>query len=79
MNTDFHLGTLIRKELEKQQRTVTWLAKQINVDRSNIYDIFDRRFVNIEILTHISRALGRNFFKDLADYMESVVKNPTQV
>lgn len=79
MNTDFHLGTLIRKELEKQQRTVTWLAKQINVDRSNIYDIFDRRFVNIEILTRISRALGRNFFKDLADYMESVVKNHTQV
>ncbi len=79
MNTDFHLGHLIRQELEKQQRTVTWLAAQINCDRSNIYDIFDRRFVNIEILTRISRALGHNFFKDLADYMESVVKKPTQV
>ena len=79
MNEDFHLGALIRKELERQQRTVTWLAAQINCDRSNIYDIFVRRFINIEILTRISRALGRNFFKDLAEHMESVVKNPTQV
>lgn len=79
MNEDFHLGKLIRQDLERQQRTVTWLAAQINCDRSNFYDIFDRRFVNIEILTRISRALGHNFFKDLADYMEYVVKNPTQV
>ena len=79
MKRDFHLGSLIREELDRQQRTVTWLAAQINCDRSNIYDIFDRRFINIEILTRISRALSRNVFKDLAEYMETVVKNPTQV
>lgn len=79
MNTDFHLGTLIRKELEKQQRTVTWLAKAISSDRSNCYDIFERKYVSIEVLERVSRVLGRNFFKDLADYMESVVKKTTQV
>lgn len=74
MNTDFHLGTLIRKELEKQQRTVTWLAAQINCDRSNCYDIFERKYVSIEVLERVSRMLGRNFFKDLAEYMDGVVK-----
>ena len=55
MNTDFHLGTLIRQELEKQQRTVTWLAKQINVDRTVCYDIFKRRYINIEQLESLSK------------------------
>lgn len=77
MNTDFHLGTLIRKELEKQQRTVTWLAKQINVDRTVCYDIFKRRYINIEQLESISKALNHNFFIDLAEYEDNVVKNPT--
>ena len=79
MNRDFHLGTLIREELDRQQRTVTWLAAQINVDRTVCYDIFKRRYINIEQLESLSKALKHNFFKDLAEYEESVVKNPTIV
>lgn len=77
MNTDFHLGTLIRQELEKQQRTVTWLAKQINVDRTVCYDIFKRRYINIEQLESLSKVLKHNFFIDLAEYEDGVVKNAT--
>ncbi|MBO4372587.1 MAG: XRE family transcriptional regulator [Bacteroidales bacterium] len=77
MNTDFHLGHLIRQELEKQQRTVTWLAKQINVDRTVCYDIFKRRYINIEQLESLSKVLKHNFFIDLAEYEDSVVKNAT--
>ncbi len=31
MNEDFHLGRLIREELDRQERTVKWLAKQIKL------------------------------------------------
>lgn len=79
MNEDFHLGALIRKELERQQRTVTWLAKQINVDRTVCYDIFKRRYINIEQLESLSKVLNHNFFIDLAEYEDSVVKNTTIV
>ena len=79
MTEDFHLGQLVRQELENQHRTVAWFAKSISCDRSNCYDIFSRRYIDTELLERISRALGRNFFKDLAEYMDSVVKNPTQV
>ena len=74
MNEDFHLGRLIRQELDRQQHTVTWLAKQINVDRTVCYDIFKRRYINIEQLESLSKALNHNFFIDLAEYEESVVK-----
>lgn len=74
MTKEFHLGHLIRQELDNQQRPVAWFAKAISCDRSNCYDIFARRYIDTELLERISRVLGRNFFKDLAEYMEDVVK-----
>lgn len=79
MIKDFHIGKLIRAELERQEHSITWFAKSINCDRSNCYDIFERKFVNPELLEKISIVLNRNFFRDLAEYEETVVKNPTQV
>ena len=79
MNQDFHIGTLIRDELNRQQRSVTWFADQINCDRTTCYDIFSRKFVNCEQLEKISIVLRRNFFRDLAEYEDGVVKNPTEV
>ena len=79
MEEDFHLGRLMRKVLDDKGLKVTWLAKEINVDRSVCYDIFKRRLVDIEQLERISKALNYNFFDDLAKYEGSVVKIPTQV
>lgn len=60
-----HIGQLIKSELEKLERTPTWLAKKINCDRTNIYRIFDRESIDTALLSRISTALNRNFFEDL--------------
>lgn len=77
INTDFHLGKLIREELERQKRSVKWLAESINCDRSNCYHIFERKYIDIDLLERISKALSHNFFDELSKYMESVVKVST--
>ena len=77
--TDFHLGRLIRQELKRQKRTVAWLAESINCDRTNCYCIFNRQYIDIELLKRISRVLQHNFFNELADYMENVEKVSTDV
>ena len=77
--SDFHLGKLIRKELKRQKRTVSWLAESINCDRTNCYCIFNRQYIDIELLKRISKALQHNFFIDLANYMENVEKVSTRV
>ncbi|MBR6177878.1 MAG: XRE family transcriptional regulator [Bacteroidales bacterium] len=79
VDSDFHLGRLIRQELIRQKRSVTWLADCINCDRTNCYCIFERQYIDIELLKRISRALNHNFFNELAAYMESVVKVSTDV
>lgn len=61
------IGQLIEEELRRQERTPTWLARKINCERSNIYYIFTLRSINTELLRQISRALGRDFFKEYSD------------
>ena len=61
-----HLGQLIKTELERQERTPTWLAKKINCDRTNIYRIFERKSIDTDLLSRISTALNHNFFEELS-------------
>ena len=40
---DLHIGNLIQQEMEKQGRTVAWLAKSIYCEKSNILQTFQAR------------------------------------
>ena len=62
-----HIGKLIKKELERQDRKPTWLAKQISCDRTNVYYLFKQKSLNSEMIERLSLALHHNFFQDLAD------------
>ena len=78
MNEDFHLGRLIREELDRQERTVKWLAKQINCERSTCYYIFDRKFIDIPLLIKLCAALRHNFFVELSAYTDTVLLQGVQ-
>lgn len=67
-----HIGQLIKTELERQERTPTWLAKKINCDRTNIYRIFERESIDTALLSRISTALNRNFFEELSQLQINV-------
>lgn len=62
-----HIGKLIRKELDSQERTVSWFAKKINVTRSHAYRIFEKDNLDLKLVETISIALNHNFFQDLSD------------
>ena len=78
MTNTFHMGHKVRDELTRQGRSVTWLAQQINCERTNCYYIFERNIIDICLLEKISRALSHNFFADLSDYMSTVIKDSTK-
>ncbi len=65
---ELHIGKLIKGELERQGRSITWLAKQIGCTRSNLYKLFRNPWINTQILFKISSALDRDFFKDCSDW-----------
>lgn len=73
--TVFHLGRLIKEELVRQKRTVSWLAESICCARQNCYCIFERQYIDIDLLKRISKILHHNFFNELAAHMDNVIKD----
>lgn len=59
---NIHIGNLIKEELQNQERTISWFARKLYCDRSNVYDIFKRESIDTELLLRISLILERNFF-----------------
>ena len=57
-----HIGKLIKEELERQERTVSWFARKLYCDRSNVYKLFKRPTIDTELLLRISIILNHDFF-----------------
>ena len=70
---DKPIGQLIKEELVNQEHTVTWLAKQLNCHRVNVYNIFQRDNIDLSLLIKISKVLHRNYLKELADEVEDSI------
>lgn len=58
-----HIGQIIEAELHRQERSVTWFAKKLYCDRTNVYKIFKKQSIDTELLWRISTILNYNFFK----------------
>ena len=60
------IGTLIKEELARQERSVSWFARKLSCDRSNIYRLFQKHSIDTALLARISVILQRDFFKELS-------------
>ncbi|MBO7231451.1 MAG: XRE family transcriptional regulator [Bacteroidaceae bacterium] len=58
-----HIGSIIKKEFDKEGRSASWFAKQLCCDRTNIYSIFKRESIDTLLLVKISAILKHDFFK----------------
>ena len=62
-----HIGQKIKEVLSQKHKPVTWLAREINCERTNVYNIFGRKDISTGLLQKISIILGYGFFKDLSE------------
>jgi plasmid maintenance system antidote protein VapI len=74
MNTQT-IGEIIENEVRKQSWSITEFAEQINCKRNNVYDIFSRNNIDIQLLARISKVLNHNYFKDLAENPDLVCEH----
>lgn len=61
------IGELIRKKVYQKNMSVVNFAEQICYTRENVYKIFKRNSIDIDLLARISKVLDHNFFADLAE------------
>ena len=71
MNEEPHIGKLIKGELERQGRSITWLAAQLNYSRQYMYKLFRRKWIYTDMLLKICDLLDYDFFKCYSDYRNS--------
>ena len=72
---NIHIGHLIEKQLKKDERSVSWLARQIHCTRNHIYKIFQKSTVDCALLLRISKAMQFNFFQYYSQAVgETIVK-----
>ncbi|MBQ4033817.1 MAG: XRE family transcriptional regulator [Paludibacteraceae bacterium] len=57
-----HIGRIINDELHAQGHTTVWLAQQLNCTRRNVYKIYQRSWIQTDLLLRISVILRRDFF-----------------
>ncbi len=66
-----HIGHLIKTEFDRQGRRAMWLASELNCNRANVYNIFQRDNIDITMLIKISKVLQHNFFQDIANLIDN--------
>lgn len=62
-----NIGQSIKDELNRQERTVSWMARKLNCTRAAVYRIFAKNSIDTALLISISQILHRDFFKELSD------------
>lgn len=66
-----NIGQNIKEELQRQERTVSWLARKLNCTRAAVYRIFDKNSIYTALLLNISQILHRDFFCELSEEAKS--------
>ena len=62
MNDEIHIGNLIYKKLKADDRSASWLAKQIHCSRTHIYKLFKKSAIPLPQLVQICIVLEFDFF-----------------
>ena len=60
-----HIGHMVKSVFDESGLSVAEFARRIHCERTNVYKIFNRQSVDIEILVKISDALEHNFLEDV--------------
>ena len=68
------IGLLIKEELHRQERGITWFARKLACDRSNIYRLFEKDSIDTGLLLHICLVLQHDFFTEYSLHVRDRLK-----
>ena len=60
-----HIGHIIKEKFEESHLSMNDFASKIHRTRSTVYDIFNRKSIDIDLLLKISEVLEYNFLSEV--------------
>ncbi|MFA5301693.1 MAG: helix-turn-helix transcriptional regulator [Bacteroidales bacterium] len=64
-NSEIFIGKIIEKKVKESNLTVSQFASLISRSRTTIYDIFNRKSIDIDLLLTISEVLDYDFLTEI--------------
>ena len=61
---NIHIGDIIKQQIAKKSITIKEFAEMINCERTTVYNIFERKSIDSELLLKISEALNFDFYNE---------------
>jgi len=62
---NIHIGSIIRKILTEKSMTIAEFACKIHRERTTVYDIFERKSIDVDLLIKISKVLNYDFIHEV--------------
>ena len=72
MTNTINIGELIRKELEKNERSMSWLADKVHCNRGNFSRILTKHHIDCDLLLRISLILDCDFFTYYSAFIKEI-------
>ena len=63
LQSNIHIGHLVQAQLKADQRSASWLAREIGCTRNHVYKIFNKSSLDSDLIFRISKAMNFNFFQ----------------
>jgi len=60
-----HIGSVIKQKVAESSMTTQEFANRINCERTTVYDIYERKSIDSELLIRISKALNFDFYNEI--------------
>ena len=61
-----HIGQKIREVMKQKRMTAVAVSNKVGCERTNLYNIFERKDINTQLLQKLSVVLNYDFFRDLS-------------
>lgn len=62
---EIHIGSLIKEKMEERGLSVSDFAHALHYERTNIYKIFKRGSIDVDLLLRISEVLAYDFLREV--------------
>ena len=62
---NIHIGSIVKQKVMESSMTIKEFAGRINCERTTVYDIFERKSIDSELLIRISEALNFDFYNEI--------------
>ena len=72
-----HIGQLIKAVFDDSKMSISEFARQIHLERSTIYGIFERPSIDSILLARISLVLKHNFLSDIEQHFGLIPQAPS--